>query len=78
MCRLVEDPFLRKVKSTARALNYAGGNKIPEDRRQELSIIVQKYFNAPVLAQEIIMQAVIMETRKENANANACRGEKSS
>ena len=67
MCRLKEDPVLRKVKSAARALNYAG-NKIPEDRRQELSIIVQKYFNAPVLTQEIIMQAVIMETRKENAN----------
>ena len=67
VCRLVEDPVLRKVKSAARALNFAG-NKIPEDRRQELSIIVQKYFNAPVLTQEIIMQAVIMETRKENAN----------
>ena len=59
MCRLVEDPVLRKVKSAARALNYAG-NKIPEDRRQELSIIVQKYFNAPVLTQEIIMQAAAM------------------
>ncbi|XP_068759380.1 exonuclease 3'-5' domain-containing protein 2-like isoform X3 [Montipora capricornis] len=67
VCRLVEDPVLRKVKSAARALNYAG-NKIPEDRRQELSIIVQKYFNAPVLTQEIIMQAAAMETRKENAN----------
>ncbi|XP_068712618.1 exonuclease 3'-5' domain-containing protein 2-like [Montipora foliosa] len=67
VCRLVEDPVLKKVKSAARALNYAG-NKIPEDRRQELSIIVQKYFNAPVLTQEIIMQAAAMETRKENAN----------
>ena len=67
MCRLVEDLVLRKVKSAARALNYAG-NKIPEGRRQELSIIVQKYFNAPVLTQEIIMQAAAMETRKENAN----------
>lgn len=67
VCRLVEDPVLRKVKSAARALNYAG-NKVPEDRRQELSIIVQKYFNAPVLTQEIIMQAAAMETRKENAN----------
>ncbi|XP_068712729.1 exonuclease 3'-5' domain-containing protein 2-like isoform X3 [Montipora foliosa] len=67
VCRLVEDPVLRKVKSAARALNYAG-NKIPEERRQELSIIVQKYFNTTVLTQEIIMQAATMETRKENAN----------
>ncbi|XP_068690775.1 uncharacterized protein [Montipora foliosa] len=64
VCRLVEDPVLRKVKSAARALNYAG-NKIPEDRHQELSIIVQKYFNAPVLTQEIIMQAAAMETQPD-------------
>ena len=67
MARLIEDPELRKVKSAAKALNYAG-NKLPAGRRQELSLIVQEYTNAPVLTPEIIAQATTIETRKENAN----------
>lgn len=67
MARLVEDPELRRVKSAAKALNYAG-DRLPEGRRQELSIIVQEHFSAPVLTTEIITQALALETRKENSN----------
>ena len=67
MPRLVEDPELRKVKSAAKALSHAG-NKIPEDRRQELSLIVQKHFSASALTPEMISQAATIETHKENAN----------
>ncbi|XP_015770405.1 PREDICTED: exonuclease 3'-5' domain-containing protein 2-like [Acropora digitifera] len=64
---LKEDPELKKVKSAAKALSRAG-NKIPEDRRQELSLIVQKHFSASALTPEMISQAATMETHKENAN----------
>ena len=64
---LKEDSELRKVKSAAKALSRAG-NKIPEDRRQELSLIVQKHFSASALTPEMISQAATMETHKENAN----------
>ena len=67
MSRLVEDPKLRKVKSAAKALSHAG-SKIPEDRRQELSLIVQNHFSASFLTSEMILQAATMETHKENAN----------
>ena len=64
---LKEDSELRKVKSAAKALSRAG-NKIPEARRQELSLIVQKHFGASALAPEMISQAATMETHMENAN----------
>ena len=64
MRRLVEDPKLRKVKSAAKALS----NKIPEDIRKNLSLVVQKHFSASVLTPEMISQAATMETYKENAN----------
>ena len=67
VARLIEDTELRKVKSAAKALNYAG-DKLPADRRQELSLIVQEYINAPVLTPELIAHATTMETRKENVN----------
>ena len=66
--RLVEDPKLRKVKSAAKALSRAG-NKIPEARRQDLTLIVQEHFSASALTLEkMISQAATMETTKENAN----------
>jgi len=61
---LKEDPELKKVKSAAKALS----NKIPENRRQELSLIVQKHFSASALTPEMILEAATMETHKENAN----------
>ena len=64
---LKEDPELKKVKSAAKALSHAG-NKIPEDRRQELSLVVQKHFSASTLTPEMISEAATMETLKENAN----------
>lgn len=67
MSHLVEDPKLRKVKSAAKALSHAG-DRIPEARRQELSLIVQKHFSASALTLEMISEAATMETRKENAN----------
>ena len=64
MSRLVGDPKLRKVKSAAKALNHAG-NKIPEERRQELSFIVQAHFSAAALTPEMISRAAtIKPTRK--------------
>ena len=60
-------PKLRKVKSAAKALSHAG-SKIPEDRCQELSSIVQEHFSASALTPEMISQAATMETHKENAN----------
>ena len=65
--RLLEDPELWKVKSAAKALSHAG-NKIPEGRRQELSLIVQKHFSASALTPEMILQAATMKTHKENVN----------
>ena len=67
MSRLVEDPKLRKVKSAAKALSHAG-NRIPEDRRQELCHIVQNHFSGSALTPEMISQAATIETHKENAN----------
>ncbi|KAJ7370831.1 Exonuclease 3'-5' domain-containing protein 2 [Desmophyllum pertusum] len=67
MARLIENPDLKKVKSAAKALNYAG-DKLPQDRHQQLSLIVQKYFNASILTPEMITEAATMETRKENSD----------
>lgn len=68
VARLIEDPELKKVKSAAKALNYAG-HKLPRDRRQQLTLIVQKHFsNASDLTPEMITEAAMMETRKENSN----------
>ena len=67
MSCLKDDPELRKVKAAARALDKPG-NKLPEERRQELSLIVQKHFSASALTPEMISQAATMETHKENAN----------
>ena len=65
--RLIEDPELKKVKSAAKALNYAG-KKLPHDRRQQLTLTVQKHFNTSDLTPEMITEAATMETRKENSN----------
>ena len=67
VARLIEDPELKKVKSAAKALNYAG-NKLPHDRRQQLTLTVQKHFNTSDLTPEMITEAATMETRRENSN----------
>ena len=67
IARLIEDPELKKVKSAAKALNYAA-DKLPQDRREQLSLIVQRYFNVSDLTPEMITEAATLETRKENSN----------
>lgn len=67
VARLIEDPELKKVKSAAKALNYAG-HQLPCDRRQQLTLIVQKHFNASDLTPEMITEAATIETRKGNSN----------
>lgn len=67
VARLIEDPELKKVKSAAKALNYAGG-KLPNDRHKQLTLIVQKYFNTSELTPEMITETSTIETRKENSN----------
>lgn len=67
VARLIEDPELKKVKSAAKALNYAG-HKLPRDRRQQLTLVVQKHFNVSDLTPEMITEAATIETRKENSN----------
>ncbi|KAL9959867.1 hypothetical protein ACROYT_G033231 [Oculina patagonica] len=67
VARLIEDPELKKVKSAAKALNFAAA-KLPPDRHQQLSQIVQEYFNASDLTPEMITEAATMETRRENSN----------
>ena len=67
VARLIEDPERKKVKSAAKALNYAG-NKLPHDRSQQLMLIVQTHFNTSELTPEMITEAATMETRKENSN----------
>ena len=67
MARLIEDLELKKVKSAAKALNYAG-DKLPLQRHQQLSQIVQDHFNAFHLTPEMITEAATMETRRENSN----------
>ena len=64
---LLEDPYLRKVKSAAKALNCAGHN-LPSARHQELTCIVQKHFKASSLTPEMIQEAATMETQKEKSN----------
>ena len=66
MARLIEDPELKKVKSAAKALNYAGG-KLPHERRQQLTLIIHKHFNTSDLTPEMITEAATMETRRENS-----------
>ena len=56
-----DDPELKKVKSAARALDKPG-NKLPEEKRQEFSRIVQEHFSASALTPEMISQAATMET----------------
>ena len=63
----MQDPKLREVKWAAKGLKD-GGNRIPEDRRQELSLVVQKHYSASALTIEMISEAATMETHKENAN----------
>ena len=63
---LSKDPKLRKVQSAAKALIHAG-EKIPEGRHQELSLVVQKHFSASALTPEMTLEAATMETQKENA-----------
>ena len=63
----MEDPTLREVKWAAKGLSD-GGNRIPEARRQELSLVVQKHFSVSALTLEMISEAATMETHKENAN----------
>ncbi|XP_015750048.1 PREDICTED: exonuclease 3'-5' domain-containing protein 2-like [Acropora digitifera] len=54
----MQDPKLRKVKSAAKALSHTG-NKIPEARLQELSLVVQEHFGVSSLTPEIISQAAV-------------------
>lgn len=67
VARLVEDPDLKKVKSAAKALNYAGQN-LPSARHEQLTCIVQEHFKTFSLTPEMIQEAATMETRKENSN----------
>lgn len=67
VARLIEDPELKKVKSAAKALNYSA-DKLPQDRHQQLSLIVQEYFNVTDLTPEMITEAATMEIRRENSN----------
>ena len=64
----MQDPKLWKVKAAAKALSDPD-NEIPEDRHQELSLIVQKHFSASDLTLEMISEAATMEVHKENANS---------
>lgn len=67
MSRLMQDTKLWKVKAAAKALSDPA-NKIPEKKRQELSLIVQN-FSASALTPDVISEAATMEVHKENANS---------
>ena len=63
----MQDPELKKVKSAAKALVYAG-MKIPEKRRNELLSTVQEYFKTGEPTREMLLQASELETRRENCD----------
>ena len=67
MARIVQDPELKKVKSAAKALAYAG-EKIPEDRRNELLATVKDYLKTDNPTREMLLEASELETRRENCD----------
>ncbi|XP_039254782.2 exonuclease 3'-5' domain-containing protein 2-like isoform X1 [Styela clava] len=72
--RMFEDPERRSVRSAGRALQNSK-NKLPENRKRELDLILAEFFNVDDVTDEIISEACELETRVEN-EAYVPHGEK--
>lgn len=72
-----DDPVKVKVRSAARALfKHQSKNNIPENRVKELQKVIEEYFQVSLVDNEILENALKMDTRVTNEKFEMFHGEK--